>query len=67
MYGDWQLGFMSTEQFVAKNNEFADRMRSADPSIKLIAVGDLGDWDKMVLANCSDKMDYISEHFYRQD
>ena len=67
MYGNWQLGHMSTEQFVAKNNEFADRMRSADPSIKLIAVGDLGDWDKMVLANCSDKMDYISEHFYKQD
>jgi alpha-N-arabinofuranosidase len=67
MYGNWQLGHMSTEQFVAKNNDFADRMRSVDPSIKLIAVGDLGDWDRMVLANCSDKMDYISEHFYKQD
>jgi len=67
MYGDWQLGHMSTSQFVAKNNEFADRMKSADPSIKLISVGDVGDWDKMVLSNCADKMDYISEHFYRQD
>jgi alpha-L-arabinofuranosidase len=67
MYGDWQLGHMSTGQFVAKNNEFADRMRSADPSIKLISVGDVGDWDKMVLSNCADRMDYISEHFYRQD
>lgn len=67
MYGDWQLGHMSTEQFVKKNNDFADRMRSVDPSIKLIAVGDLGNWDKMVLANCSDKIDYISEHFYKGD
>lgn len=67
MYGDWQLGHMSTEEFVKKNNEFADRMRSADPSIKLIAVGDLGDWDKMILSNCADRMDYISEHFYKQD
>jgi alpha-L-arabinofuranosidase len=67
MYGDWQLGHMSTEQFVAKNNEFADKMRSADPGIKLISVGDLGDWDKMILSNCSDRMDYLSEHFYRQD
>lgn len=67
MYGDWQLGHMSTDDFVKKNNEFADKMRSADPSIKLIAVGDLGDWDKMILANCADKMDYISEHFYKQD
>jgi len=67
MYGNWQLGHMSTEDFVNKNNEFADKMRLADPSIKLISVGDLGDWDKMILANCADKMDYISEHFYKQD
>ena len=67
MYGDWQLGHMSTEEFIKKNNDFADRMRSVDNSIKLIAVGDLGDWDKMILANCADKMDYVSEHFYKQD
>jgi alpha-N-arabinofuranosidase len=67
MYGDWQIGHMSTEQFVQKNNEFSDKMRSVDPSIKLISVGDLGAWDKMILSNCSDKMDYISEHFYKQD
>lgn len=67
MYGNWQLGFMTTEEFVSKNNEFADKMRSADPSIKLIAVGNLGDWDRMILANCSDHMDYISEHFYQAD
>jgi alpha-N-arabinofuranosidase len=67
MYGNWQLGFMTTEQFVAKNNDFADKMRSVDPSIKLITVGDVGEWDEMVLANCADKMDYISEHFYSAD
>ncbi|MGB8489847.1 MAG: alpha-L-arabinofuranosidase C-terminal domain-containing protein [Bacteroidales bacterium] len=67
MYGDWQLGHMSTEEFTKKNNEFSSKMRSADPSIKLIAVGNLGDWDKMVLANCADNMEYISEHFYKQD
>lgn len=67
MFGDWQLGHMSTEQFVSKNNAFADSMRSVDPDIKLIAVGDLGNWDRMVLANCAESMDMISEHFYRQD
>jgi alpha-N-arabinofuranosidase len=67
MYGDWQLGHMSTEDFVNKHNAFAQAMRSVDPDIKLIAVGDLGDWDRMVLSNCSDGMDLISEHFYRQD
>ncbi len=67
MYGDWQLGHMSTADFVRKHNAFADAMRAVDPGIKLIAVGDLGDWDRMVLSNCSDGMDLISEHFYRQD
>ncbi len=67
MYGNWQLGHMSTEDFVRKHNAFADAMRSVDPDIKLIAVGELGDWDRMVLTNCSESMDLISEHFYRQD
>lgn len=67
MYGGWQLGHMSTEQFVKKHNDFADAMRSVDPSIKLVAVGDVGPWDEMILANCADNMDLISEHFYRQD
>lgn len=67
MYGDWQLGHMSTDAFVQKHNEFAAMMRSADPSVVLIAVGEVGPWDEMMLANCADNMDYISEHFYRQD
>jgi len=67
MYGDWQLGHMSTDDFVRKHNAFADAMKSVDPDIKLIAVGELGDWDRMVLTNCSESMDLISEHFYRQD
>jgi alpha-N-arabinofuranosidase len=67
MFGDWQLGHMSTDQFVNKHNSFAQSMRAVDPTIKLIAVGELGEWDRMVLSNCSSSMDLISEHFYRQD
>ncbi|HLN20071.1 MAG TPA: alpha-L-arabinofuranosidase C-terminal domain-containing protein [Bacteroidales bacterium] len=67
MYGDWQIGHMSTEQFVEKNNTFADGMWSVDPDAKLIAVGNVGPWDKMILANAANKMNYISEHFYCAD
>lgn len=67
MYGGWQLGFMSTEQFVKKHNEFAKAMWSVNPDINLVAVGNPGPWDEMVLSNCADNMNYISEHFYRQD
>lgn len=67
MYGDWQLGHMDTGLFVKKHAEFADAMRSVDPDIKLIAVGDPGKWNEMMLSHNADKMDLISEHFYKQD
>ena len=67
MYGSWQLGHMSTEAFAEKHNSFAEAMRSVDPDIKLVAVGEVGEWDKMILSNSYENMDYISEHFYRQD
>lgn len=64
MYGKWQLGHMRLEHYVIKQNLFAQAMRQADPSIKLIAVGSKGDWSEGVLKNCADHMDLISEHFY---
>jgi alpha-N-arabinofuranosidase len=42
-------------------------MRAADPSIKLIGVGDVGMWSKGMLKHCADHMDLISEHFYRHE
>lgn len=51
MYGGWQLGHMSTYAFVKKHNEFAQVMRSVDPDIKLVAVGDPGEWDEMMLSH----------------
>jgi len=65
MYGNWQLGHMSLEQYVRKHNLFARAMRKVDPSIKLIAVGEVGNWSQGMLRNCADSMDLISEHFYR--
>jgi alpha-N-arabinofuranosidase len=67
MYGDWQLGHMTVDEYVKKHNEFADAIHQVDSAIELIAVGNVGTWDEMMLNNCSDNMDYISEHIYRQD
>jgi alpha-N-arabinofuranosidase len=39
MYGSWQLGHMSLRHFAIKHNLFAEAMRKADPTIKLIASG----------------------------
>ena len=64
MYGAWQLGHMPLEDYAKKHNEFADAMRAADPSIKLIAVGATGKWSETILTHCADHMDLLSEHFY---
>jgi len=65
MYGKWQLGHMSLEHYTQKHNLFAKAMRKVDPSIKLAAVGDTGNWSRGMLGSCADYMDLISEHFYR--
>ncbi|OHB53247.1 MAG: hypothetical protein A2Y10_00665 [Planctomycetes bacterium GWF2_41_51] len=64
MYGNWQLGHMSLEQYVHKHNWFVNTMEEVDPSIKCIAVGDAGPWSEGMLKNCAENMDLISEHFY---
>jgi len=64
MYGGWQLGHMPLEEYLEKHNQFADAMRAADPSIKLIAVGAVGPWSEGMMTHCADHMDLVSEHFY---
>ncbi|MHB1542040.1 MAG: alpha-N-arabinofuranosidase [Steroidobacteraceae bacterium] len=42
-YGKWELGHTSVKYYVLKNNEFARAMRRVDPSIMLLASGDMPD------------------------
>ncbi len=67
MYGGWQLGHMPLEEYTKKHNLFVDRMRAADPSIKVIAVGAVGAWSEGMMSHCADHMDLVSEHFYCQE
>lgn len=39
MYGPWQLGHMSLAHYTIKHNMFAEAMRRADPTIKIVASG----------------------------
>ncbi|MHC4403351.1 MAG: alpha-L-arabinofuranosidase C-terminal domain-containing protein [Planctomycetota bacterium] len=64
MYGRWQLGHMPLEEYVKKNNQFAEAMRAADSAIKLVVVGSVGPWSEGIMKHCADHMDLISEHFY---
>jgi alpha-N-arabinofuranosidase len=39
MYGPWQLGYMSMNQYTVKHNEFVEEMRAVDPTIKVASAG----------------------------
>jgi alpha-N-arabinofuranosidase len=67
MFGSWQLGVVPLERYVPRHNRFVDAMRREDPGIKTIAVGALGRWSERMLAECGERMDFLSEHIYWQE
>jgi alpha-N-arabinofuranosidase len=64
MYGDWQLGHMPLSDYVKKHIQYEVAMKALDPSIKVVAVGAVGPWSEAMLAQASNHMDLMSEHFY---
>ncbi|HZL13527.1 MAG TPA: alpha-N-arabinofuranosidase, partial [Verrucomicrobiae bacterium] len=56
MFGNWQLGHMPLSEYVEKHNTVAKAIWKIDPSAKLVAVGNVGDWDLTMLAVCMDYM-----------
>jgi alpha-L-arabinofuranosidase len=64
MFGDWQLGHMPLSQYVQKHNVVADAIWKVDPSAQLVAVGNVGEWSRTMLAECADHMNFMSEHIY---
>ncbi|AEH51197.1 alpha-N-arabinofuranosidase [Pseudothermotoga thermarum] len=65
MYGEWQVGHMTADEYARVAKEYAKWMKVFDPSIKTIAVGcDDHEWNLKVLNQAGDVFDYISYHFY---
>ena len=64
MYGDWQIGHMPVEEYVKKNNLFADAFHAAYPHLCLIGVGNVGGWDDVFIPGAIGHIEAISEHFY---
>ena len=71
---------MQMQHYTQKHNLVADAMRKVDPAVALTAVGDLETINKnhdpdqaksgktcshIMLEQCADHMDLLSEHFYR--
>ncbi len=65
MWGNWQLGYMSLEDYVIKHNWVVEKMRETDPDIICFASGDVDtDWSRGLIKGCADNIDKIAEHFY---
>lgn len=64
MFGNWQLGHMPLSQYVKKNDVVADAIWNVDSNAQLVAVGNIGDWSKTMLAQSADHMNFMSEHIY---
>ncbi len=66
MYGAWQIGALTAEDYVKKAREFAKVMKWTDPGIQLVSCGldGLHDWDRIVIEGMAQYVDYHSIHIY---
>jgi alpha-N-arabinofuranosidase len=66
MYGSWQIGHLSAEDYVKKARAFALVMKRADPTIQLVGCGHNGwsDWDETVIEGLAPIIDFYSIHLY---
>jgi alpha-N-arabinofuranosidase len=99
MYGPWQAGHISLNQYWVKHNNIVEAMKKVDPTIKVVLggasiceksvggaeqksgfyqdkwappitaklpyeFGCLDDWDRWLIAECADNIDFLSEHTY---
>jgi len=65
VYGPWQMGHRSAEQYAIDAREHARFMKLVDPDIKLIGVGRQDEhWTQQLLQRAGSFFDYVSIHLY---
>lgn len=71
MDGPWEIGTQTAYEYGHLANETAKAMKRVDESIELVACGSssmdnptFGEWEKTVLDQCYDNVDYLSLHRY---
>jgi len=75
VWGQWQIGHTDACGYAQRLRQFVSAMRQADPSIRIVAVGqgvlteaadDPGkQWNEVVLREAGDLIDYLSFHIYQ--
>jgi len=71
MDGPWQICAKTATEYARTANETAKVMKMVDDSIELVACGSsypgmptYGEWERTVLRECYDNVDYLSLHSY---
>jgi alpha-N-arabinofuranosidase len=66
MYGDWQVGAFTAEEYVREATRWARAIRMLDPRAKLVSCGMNGwnEWDQVVIDGMAATVDYHSLHIY---
>lgn len=71
MDGPWQIGHKTAQEYARVASEAGKVMKWIDPSIELVACGSssltmptFGDWERTVLEEAYDTVDYVSLHQY---
>jgi alpha-L-arabinofuranosidase len=66
MYGDWQVGQLSADEYVRTASRWARAIRRLDPDVKLVSCGMNGwnDWDRIVIEGMASLVDLHSLHLY---
>ncbi len=77
VWGPWQIGTTSAEEYTRRLLRFIQAMKAVDPTIKIVAVGNLplNDdpenparlWNRVVLQAAASEIDYLSWHIYQPD
>jgi alpha-L-arabinofuranosidase len=66
MYGPWQIGQKSAEDYVKQARQWAKVLSWIDPSIELVSCGESGwsDWDEVVVPGLAEFVRWHSVHLY---
>jgi alpha-L-arabinofuranosidase len=66
MYGEWQVGAMSADEYVREATRWARALKLLDPGIELVSCGKTGwnEWDRIVIEGMAHLVEYHSIHIY---
>lgn len=67
LWGNWNLGYPSTDEIAERTRVFSEAVRKADPKARLIATGQDPDvyrkWNAAQLSNPAGTFEFLSTHF----